>query len=81
MSLATMGGWVEMESHDIGKSIYNEKPLTEDKRALKVKSLQSAVSLGDLGMAKMLAMSREGLLTSEFRKILCMSLQSRLKTC
>lgn len=71
MSLAALGGWVEMEPHDIGKSIYNEMPLTEDKRALKVKNLDSAVSLGDGAMAKMLAMSREGLLTSFFRKHLC----------
>lgn len=71
MSLAAIDGWVEMESHDIGKSIYNEKPLTEDKRALKLKSIGSAVSLNDAKMAKMLAMSREGLMTSEFRKKLC----------
>lgn len=71
MSLAAMGGWVEMETHDIGKSIYNEMPLTEDRRALKIKSLDSAVSMNDWGMAKMLAMSREGLLTSSFRKKLC----------
>lgn len=71
MSLAALGGWVEMETHDIGTSIYNEMPLTDDKRALKIKSLDSAVALDDRGMAKMLAMSREGLLNSSFRKILC----------
>lgn len=66
-----MGGWVEMESHDIGTSIYNEKPLTEDKRDLKIQSLEAAIEgSNNLGLLKMLAMSREGLVETKYRKLL-----------
>ncbi|KAF5096811.1 hypothetical protein D0Z00_002657 [Geotrichum galactomycetum] len=66
----TLGGWVEMETHDIGTSIYNEQPLTADKRALKRRSLDSAIAADDRSAFKMMAMSREGLVTAKYRRVL-----------
>lgn len=67
---AMLGGWVEMETHDIGMSIYNEQPLTADKRALKLRSLDSAIAADDRPVFKMMAMSREGLVTVKYRRLL-----------
>jgi hypothetical protein len=66
----TLGGWVEMETHDIGTSIYNEQPLTADKRALKRRSLESAIAADDRSAFKMMAMSREGLVAAKYRRVL-----------
>lgn len=71
MTIATMGEWVQMESRDIGCSIYNEMPLTPDKRELKIKSLENTVRSRDLAEAQMLATSREGLVSDKFRRELC----------
>ena len=59
-----------METHDIGTSIYNEQPLTADKRALKCRSLDSAIAANDHSAFKMMAMSREGLVAAKYRRVL-----------
>lgn len=63
--------WVQMEPQDIGHSIYNDLPLTVDRRDLKIQSLYKVAELQHLGDAQTLAVSREGLVNAAFRKKLC----------
>lgn len=79
MTAATIGEWVKMGPQDIGSSIYNDMPLTQDRRDFKIKSLEEAVRSQNLGYAQMLAMSREGLVNDDFRKALCKYPAYRLK--
>lgn len=68
---STAGEWIQMNPRDISSSVYNEKPLTEETRKLKIRNIQHAINTNNLEAAQTLAMSREGLLKKSYRKILC----------
>lgn len=60
--------WVEMSAGDIGQSIYDLYPLTEEKRELKLKSIETAYELRDRKLLADFASSREGLVNDGLRR-------------
>lgn len=57
-----------MDSGDLGQSIYDLYPLTEEKRKLKIQSIETAYDLRDTNLLAEFASSREGLINDELRR-------------
>lgn len=73
MSSGPINEWVQMEPREISCSFYNDLPLTEETRQVKIKALTKAVESQNIGDAQTLASCREGLVNHEFRRKLCKS--------
>ncbi|ODV94594.1 hypothetical protein PACTADRAFT_34347 [Pachysolen tannophilus NRRL Y-2460] len=68
MSASIHREWVQMELGDMGKSIFNDLPLSEDRAELKKSSIETALAFEDYQLLTSLIKTREGLLTVELRR-------------
>lgn len=73
--------WVEMSAGDIGQSIYDLYPLTDEKRELKIKSIETAYELRDRRLLADFASSREGLVNDGLRRKIWPLLLGMEKDC